>query len=197
MSRRGPSRTCVLGLMIMLPLVLGCAVREAPSADPSADRGELRYVISLSERELYEYVDGERVSRYPVAIGQPGHPTPTGAWTIDQVDWNPDWTPPDSEWAEGRRYKEPGEEGNPMGRVRIIFHRPYTIHGTEALESLGTAASHGSVRISNPDGIEVARRVMEFGGAERSEAWIEETLADPTTMREVAVPDPIPIEIRD
>ena len=104
----------------------------------------------------------------PVAVGQEGHETPTGEWGIHQVDWNPDWTPPDSDWSADSEYKAPGEEGNPMGRARLIFRAPYSIHGTDAMDSLGQAASHGSVRVSNEEIFGLARLVQEHGGVERS-----------------------------
>jgi lipoprotein-anchoring transpeptidase ErfK/SrfK len=166
------------------------------SADPPPARQQMRLEISLGARELYEYLDDELVRTYPVAVGQPGHETPTGSWGIHQVDWNPDWTPPDSEWAESADYTPPGHPDNPMGRVRLIYRAPYSIHGTEELESLGRAASRGSVRMANDDIIELARRVMEHGGVARPEVWFEDVLADPTEMREVPLPNPVPLTNR-
>ena len=64
-----------------------------------------------------------------------------------------------------------------MGRVKIFFAEPdYYIHGTEAEESLGTAASHGCLRMSNDDVIELARLVMEHGGEARSPNWFRRIL---------------------
>jgi lipoprotein-anchoring transpeptidase ErfK/SrfK len=187
-----------LGLIAVV--ALAAAVTRGAPADPAeaadADRaanGSVRLVISLSERELYEYIEGERVHTYPVAVGQPGHETPTGEWGIHQVDWNPDFTPTDSDWAEDLDYMPPGHPDNPMGRVRMIYRAPYSIHGTEALESLGRAASHGSVRMANDDIIELARRVMEHGGEPRSEEWFQAVLDDPTEMHEILLPDHVPL----
>jgi hypothetical protein len=80
-----------------------------------------------------------------------------------------------------------------MGRVRMVYRAPYSIHGTEVLESLGQAASHGSIRMANDDIMELARRVMDAGGAPRSEEWFQEVIADPTEMRQVSLADPVPI----
>jgi hypothetical protein len=184
----GRIRTLVATLVALVVAIAG-VVPAAVAQDG------LRYEISLSERELYEFVDGEIVNSYPVSVGQPGHETPTGEWGIHRVDWNPDWTPPDSDWAAGAEPKDPGEAGNPMGRARIVYNMPYTIHGTEDLASLGNAESHGSVRVANDVAKDIARRVMEHGGASRSEEWYRETVADPYTMRQVDVPNPIPIVI--
>jgi lipoprotein-anchoring transpeptidase ErfK/SrfK len=160
-----------------------------------AGSGTLRLEINKSERELYIFVDDERVHWVPIAIGQPDHPTPTGEFSIHQVDWNPDWTPPDSEWSEDREYKEPGAEGNPMGRARLIYRAPYSLHGTEALESLGEAASHGSVRVANEEIIGIARLVQEHGGEERSEEWYRNAVGTPTEMFEVPLSNPVTLLI--
>jgi lipoprotein-anchoring transpeptidase ErfK/SrfK len=159
-----------------------------PPAAPS-----MRIEVNIGARELYEYRDGERVNTFPIAVGQPQYPTPTGEWGIHRVDWNPDWTPPDSDWAEGAEYTPPGHPDNPMGRVRMVYRAPYSIHGTADLESLGRAASHGSIRMANDDIMDLARRVMEAGGASRPDAWFEEVIAEPTQMRQVSLPDPVPI----
>ena len=180
------------GLTSLLPIILGLAACGLAERKPS-----LRYEISVSARELYEYIDDERVNTYPIAVGKPGHATPRGSFAIHRVDWNPDWTPPDSEWADGETYKAPGESGNPMGRARLVFKAPYTIHGTSDTGSLGRAASHGSVRIANDVVLRLARRIMEHGGAGRSESWYEDVIASPERMVQVNIPNPIPLRIRD
>jgi lipoprotein-anchoring transpeptidase ErfK/SrfK len=190
-------------LLVLLPIVACAGMQQAPqsvSANPDPDpppaSGSLRLEIDQNARELYLYEAGERTRTYPVAIGQPTHPTPVGEFTIHQIDWNPDWTPPDSEWAEGESYTPPGHPDNPMGRVRMIYRRPYSIHGTEALQSLGRAASHGSVRMANDDIIVLARLVMEAGGVQRSDAWYDEVVGNPRRMYEVELPNPVPLRIR-
>jgi len=171
------------------------ALLGAQLSDTAAANG-LRLVADLSARELHVYQGGSRTDSYPISVGKPGHETPTGEFSIHKIDWNPDWTPPDSEWAEGRTPKDPGEAGNPMGRVRMIYKPPYSIHGTDDLDSLGQAESHGSIRMANSDIIELARRVMAAGGEDRSSEWYERVHEDRTTMYEVELPDPVPLENR-
>jgi lipoprotein-anchoring transpeptidase ErfK/SrfK len=167
----------------------------ATSMVQAEDVPALRLEVSLSARELYVFMAGEIVDAYPVAVGQPGHRTPTGTWEVFRIDWNPDWTPPDSPWAEEREYKPPGHPANPMGRVRMVFNPPYTVHGTEEYDSLGRAASHGSIRMGNDDIIELAPLVMKHGGEPRAEAWVEEVLAQQTEMRRIHLPEPVRIDV--
>jgi lipoprotein-anchoring transpeptidase ErfK/SrfK len=175
---------------LMAFLVSAGWVSAAPAA-PRSDLEPLRLEVSLSERHLYEFADGELVNVFDISVGKAGHETPTGTFRIHRIDWNPDWTPPDSEWAEGHDPTPPGHEDNPMGRVRMVYQAPYSIHGTEVLESLGEAQSHGSIRMGNDDIIELAKRVMAAGGAERSAGWYEEVLGNPTRMYSVELSDPV------
>lgn len=171
--------------------------RNAPARADCPYPG-LRMELSVSERTLYVHDGDDVVASHPAAVGQPDHETPRGDYAFTMVTWNPDWIPPDSEWAADRERKGPGEEGNPMGRAKILWNPPYyTVHGTEAEHSLGEAASHGSVRVSNPVVMELAELVMECGGAPRDDGWYQEVRASPTDMREVEIPDPIPMVVRD
>jgi lipoprotein-anchoring transpeptidase ErfK/SrfK len=173
------------------------AVLILPWAGMGSSESGMRLEISISERKLYEYVDGELRNTFDIAVGKEDHETPTGSFRIHRIDWNPDWVPPDSEWAEGHDPTPPGDPDNPMGRVRMVYRAPYSIHGTEALESLGHAQSHGSVRMANDDIISLARRVMEHGGISRSDAWFDEVLANPGRMYAVELETPVPLENRE
>jgi lipoprotein-anchoring transpeptidase ErfK/SrfK len=156
-----------------------------------------RVEVSVSERQLYLYREGELVRTYTVGVGKPDWPTKRGEWHIYQIDWNPDFTPPDQDWASDMDEIPPGHEDNPMGRVRLRYDPPRGIHGTEDLESLGEAESHGSIRISNPDGIELATLLMEASGDGRPEDWYDRVLANETEMVTVQLSTPIPIVVRD
>ena len=66
-----------------------------------------------------------------------------------QVD--PTWLPPNSPWAKGLGPIPPGP-GNPLGTRWIGTSAPAVgIHGTPADYSIGTAASHGCIRMHIPD----------------------------------------------
>jgi lipoprotein-anchoring transpeptidase ErfK/SrfK len=182
-------------LYILAAVILflsGCS----PRTPRSAEEEDLRVEISISERELYVYRQGDRIRTYPIAVGQPEYPTPIGDFSIHRIDWNPDWTPPASEWAEDATYTPPGHPDNPMGRVRILYQAPYSIHGTEDIASLGKAASHGSIRMSNPDVIELATILMEAAGAAQPDAWYERVLGAPGEMVSMDLPTSIPLTNR-
>lgn len=103
--------------------------------------------IDLSERKLYLYDEGRLVQTYPVAVGQPRYPTPTGSYAIISKVYHPTWSPPPSPWASGLEPVPPGP-GNPLGTRWMGLSAPHVgIHGTYASGSIGTAASHGCVRM--------------------------------------------------
>ncbi|WP_181151438.1 L,D-transpeptidase [Sphingobacterium gobiense] len=183
-------------VFLFLAVVFYSSCRDRTSEtkkDTPPELPDTRLLISISQRQLYAIEGDDTIKRYAISVGKQGHPTPQGDFEIHQIDWNPDWTPPDSEWAQDERYKRPGQSGNPMGRARIIYKMPYTIHGTTDLESLGEAESHGSVRMANTDVIELGRFLMERTGTKRSQEWFNQVLSDSTTMESVKLEQSIPL----
>jgi lipoprotein-anchoring transpeptidase ErfK/SrfK len=170
-----------------------------PSAPAPADTAAgLRFLVDISDRMLYVIKGQDTMRRDPVAVGMKEHPTPTGEWKLHRVDWNPDWTPPPGEdWTEDKEKQPPGAALNPMGRARLVFQMPYTIHGTKDRESLGTAESHGSIRVANETVVALGRLIMEEGGANKPASFFDEVAANRKEMRQVDIPNPIPIRIQE
>ncbi len=87
------------------------------------------------------------VRTFPVAVGQPAYPTPLGSFTVRTMTKNPWWYPPDEDWAAGASPIPPGP-GNPLGtRWMGLSIGGVGIHGTYNSGSVGTAASHGCIRM--------------------------------------------------
>lgn len=176
-------------------LILSSA--EAAARAPARKVENLSITVDLSDRKLYVMSGSEVVKHYPVAVGAPSWPTPTGQFRTTRMIWNPSWTPPPSAWARDDKPKGPGEPGNPMGRVKIFFRAPdYYIHGTGIASSLGRSASHGCIRMRNADVVELAKMLMENGGATREQGWYEETVETATRSREVTLRSGVPVRIR-
>ncbi|MGI6190074.1 MAG: L,D-transpeptidase family protein [Clostridiales bacterium] len=98
---------------------------------------EYNITIDLEEKELTLRQGEQILEVYPVAVGTPSTPTPTGNWRIIQKTLNP---------------------GGPFGARWMRLSVPwggYGIHGTDEPGSIGTAASHGCVRMLNEDVIEL------------------------------------------
>ena len=108
-----------------------------------------RLVLRLSERRVYVYDDDRVLESYPVAIGAPNTPTPTGQFEVFQMIVDPVWQSP---WT-GEVFA-PGAN-SALGLRWIGFAElPDGIigfHGTPTVSSIGRAASNGCVRLSNED----------------------------------------------
>ena len=108
-------------------------------------------VIRRGANELRYYQGAKVVRKFGVATGQAVYPTPTGMFTIVDMQRNPWWRPPDSDWAKGLDPIPPGP-GNPLGTRWMGLTAPGVgIHGTPDDSSIGYSASHGCVRMHIPD----------------------------------------------
>lgn len=146
----------------------------APRAEAA---GVVRLSADISQRQLYVWKSGEVARSYAVAVGTKSDPTPRGTFSIRRIVWNPGWVPPDEKWARGKKARSPGEKDNPMRVAKIFFREPdYYIHGTPHVESLGSAASHGCLRMSPDEVAEVAHQVMAAGGVAKDWSWVKATL---------------------
>ena len=106
------------------------------------------------------YEDLELAETYTVAVGQEGLETPEGLYEIQEMAENPTWNVPESDWAGSLAGQSiPPGPSNPIKARWLGIYEGAGIHGTEETYSLGTAASHGCVRMSIPDVEELYDRV--------------------------------------
>jgi lipoprotein-anchoring transpeptidase ErfK/SrfK len=89
---------------------------------------------------------------YRIAVGQAGLETPAGEYAIQNMAVNPSWHVPNSDWAGDLAGKviPPGPE-NPIKARWMGIYDGAGIHGTSAVNSIGTNASHGCIRMLIPD----------------------------------------------
>jgi lipoprotein-anchoring transpeptidase ErfK/SrfK len=99
--------------------------------------------IDLSERRLVLYKGTDPVSAFPIAIGRPGTPTPSGRFFVTVKLRPPRISPVYGAWALGlSAYSEVFDQfGTGDGQIAL--------HGTNNGAELGQAVSHGCVRLSN------------------------------------------------
>lgn len=97
-----------------------------------------------------------RIRRYEIAIGKRGYSTPSGVFPVLAKAKDPVWLPPDEPWVGPELRDEHGRpvpmsHDDPRHPIRERFLKltedGIGIHGTLALESLGTQASHGCIRL--------------------------------------------------
>jgi lipoprotein-anchoring transpeptidase ErfK/SrfK len=96
---------------------------------------------------------------FPIAVGQSAYPTPSGLFHIVSKQVDPTWFPPSSPWAAGLGPVPPGVN-NPLGTRWMGTSAPgIGIHGTPVSGSIGTAASHGCIRMYIGDAERLYSRV--------------------------------------
>ena len=89
---------------------------------------------------------------YTVAVGMEGLETPEGLYAIQEKEENPVWHVPMSDWAGSLAGQTiPPGPSNPIKARWMGIYEGAGIHGTEETYSLGSAASHGCVRMAIPD----------------------------------------------
>jgi lipoprotein-anchoring transpeptidase ErfK/SrfK len=134
---------------------------------PKVTRAELaaKYptllVVDRGSFQLSFYKDLELQKSYTVAIGAVGFDTPAGMYHIQNKAVNPAWSVPNSDWAGSLAgtVVPGGVPENPLKARWLGIYDGAGIHGTDQTYSLGTAASHGCVRMAIPDVIELYDQV--------------------------------------
>jgi hypothetical protein len=109
-------------------------------------------IIDRGSFRLRFFKDLKPSHTYPIAVGMQGLETPAGLYHIQDKQVNPSWHVPNSAWAGSLAGKviPPGPQ-DPIKARWMGFNGGAGIHGTDALGSLGSAASHGCVRMAIPD----------------------------------------------
>jgi lipoprotein-anchoring transpeptidase ErfK/SrfK len=136
---------------------------------PRTDRAPLSKAASLRVRESDLSVSvldetGKVLARYPASIGSEHDPLPAGEWTVNGVGrhpvfhYNPDlfW---DAETAD-QKATLPAGPNNPVGVVWIDLSKPhYGLHGTPDPQTIGKTQTHGCIRLTNWDALELSQLV--------------------------------------
>jgi lipoprotein-anchoring transpeptidase ErfK/SrfK len=184
-------------------LIIGGAVAlagaaKAPVSPAKSEYDQARLVANLSEKLLYTYLGDSVVDMYDIADGRDRYPTPRGRFSIRKLIWNPSWVPPDSKWARKKKYAGPGDPKNPMKVVKIFFREPdFYIHGTGDINSLGSAESHGCIRMHPDDVMKLGRWVMDHGGSPREENWFMRLIHSRRETKVIYLSEPVPLRVLD
>jgi lipoprotein-anchoring transpeptidase ErfK/SrfK len=130
------------------PGVQGPAAR--PASAVAANTSTQVILLSLGRRQISLQRDGKVVGSWPVVIGAPGTPTPTGTFKVTTKVINPKY----QSTASGKVNHTTGA-ASPLGVRWIGFHTTgkddYGIHGTPWpwWVDARAAVSHGCVRMKN------------------------------------------------
>jgi lipoprotein-anchoring transpeptidase ErfK/SrfK len=119
-------------------------------------------VVARGSFKLSLYQHLKFVKSYGIAVGQVGLETPAGLYHVQNKAVNPAWTMPNSDWVAPKDRGKVVPGGTPQNPLKARWLGIYAgagIHGTDAAGSIGTAASHGCIRMRIPDVIELYDKV--------------------------------------
>ena len=137
-------------------------VKPDVTTEELAEKYPAVVVVNRSAFQLTLYRNLKLAKTYGIAVGQVGLETPAGLYHIQNKAVNPAWTMPNSDWvapADRGRVVPGGIPENPLKARWLGIYDGAGIHGTDATGSIGTAASHGCIRMLIPDVIELYDQV--------------------------------------
>jgi lipoprotein-anchoring transpeptidase ErfK/SrfK len=178
LKQLNPAAHFTVGEDIRVPNALVTTLDAVAPDDPAAAQtrvlqrvrnhfGGVRVVVSKKTSSLTVYDDKDQIIFHaPVTSGSEHDPLPLGNWVITAITRNPtyNYNPSlfwDADPANARVTIAAGPN-NPVGDVWIDLNKPhYGIHGTPQPARIGYAESHGCVRLTNWDALEVAALVAK------------------------------------
>jgi lipoprotein-anchoring transpeptidase ErfK/SrfK len=136
-------------------------VRPKVTTEELAEKYPAVVVVNRSSFQLTLYRNLKPAKTYGIAVGQVGLETPAGLYRVQNKAINPAWSVPNSDWA-GELAGQVIPGGTPQNPLKARWMGIYDgagIHGTDAEGSIGTAASHGCIRMRIPEVIELYDQV--------------------------------------
>jgi lipoprotein-anchoring transpeptidase ErfK/SrfK len=132
-------------------------VKPKVTTEELADKYPAIVVVNRSNFQLTLYKNLKVAKTYGIAVGQVGLETPAGLYHIQNKAINPAWSVPNSDWAGelAGQVIPGGTPENPLKARWLGIYDGAGIHGTDAAGSIGSAASHGCIRMLIPDVVEL------------------------------------------
>ena len=126
-----------------------------------------RVEINAAKQRVSAYdKDNNLVAVYPATVGSSERPSPTGELKVTAIAENPTYHYDPALNLRGVDVQEklelPPGPNNPVGIVWIaLSEKGYGIHGTPDPEAVSKRASHGCIRLTNWDALELAKHVSK------------------------------------
>jgi lipoprotein-anchoring transpeptidase ErfK/SrfK len=126
------------------------APAESAEGEAAAETPKPTVLIDVdkSAQEMTVFIDGVEKYSWPVSTGMRGYSTPSGTYTptsMNKIWYSKQW------------------DNAPMPHAIFFTKKGHAIHGSYEVKRLGTAASHGCVRIS-PQNAETLYKLVEQTG---------------------------------
>ncbi|MCA1816484.1 MAG: L,D-transpeptidase [Acidobacteria bacterium] len=131
-----------------------------------AGEPDIKITVDVPAFRLTLWQNGREVKSYRVGVGMKKYPIAIGERKIEQIIYNPDWIPPDSEWVSERAGVSVGETirasdpRNPLGKLKMPLGDGYLVHEAHSASDLGNLVSHGCVRMLRADLYDLAEKII-------------------------------------
>jgi lipoprotein-anchoring transpeptidase ErfK/SrfK len=137
------TKTAIISAIVFLATALFA------QADPAQSNRRHRVVlVSIPDRQLAVLENGVVLRTFPVSVGAAVSPSPVGEFQIINHVAHPSYS-------HNGKVMPPGPS-NPLGpRWMGLSIKGYGIHGTNQPRSIGKASSHGCIRLTNRDVVEL------------------------------------------
>jgi len=106
--------------------------------------------ISNSSQRMHVYVNGTLAHIWPVSTARRGYVTPAGSYRVQRME---------RMWYSRKYHMSPMP-------YAMFFRGGYAVHGTGAVRSLGSRASHGCVRLATGNARTLYGLTQRHGGAQ-------------------------------
>lgn len=197
-SRHGcvfPATVCFASATALAIVAAGLTVSSASAQIGSEGAaGELSLELNVPAQRLDVLRGRDRIQTYVVAVGLPRYPTPVGDFALTRIIWNPWWYPPKAKWARREKVTRPGST-NPMGKVKLLMGGSLYLHATPFTSSIGSAASHGCVRMRTDDAVTLAKLVQSISGATITDASVDSLMASWSETRIIYLPVEVTVRV--
>jgi peptidoglycan hydrolase-like protein with peptidoglycan-binding domain len=124
-----------------------------------------RVEVDANRQRVKVYGEGDKlVAIYPATVGSEDRPTPKGEFKVMKITENPVFHYDPALHLRGVHVNEklniPPGPNNPVGAVWIdLSAEGYGIHGTPDPDKISKSTSHGCIRLTNWDAIELAKHL--------------------------------------
>jgi len=145
-------------------------------AGGSASAGILIKINKATQRMTVS-VDGVQRFNWPVSTGKPGYATPSGRFWIFRME---------------KTYFSKEWDDAPMPNTLFFTPEGNAIHGTYETGRLGSAVSHGCVRLAPANAVKLFAMVKAEGGASYFSRVAEVLITGPSPGLPPGVRKPIP-----
>jgi lipoprotein-anchoring transpeptidase ErfK/SrfK len=128
-------------------------VQPKVTTEHLADKYPQVVTVDRANFRLRLFKDLKLAKTYKIAVGQIGLETPAGVYHVQNKAVDPAWHVPNRDWAGDLAGKviPGGVPENPLKSRWLGIYDGAGIHGTAEESSLGTAASHGCIRMAVKD----------------------------------------------